>query len=62
MNKKIAAIQMASGPQIKANLMEATRLIREAASKGAGIITMNINLAAQKKVRKSFPVLQHVKL
>ena len=30
--------------------------------KGTGIITMNIDLKAQKKVRKSFPVLQHVKL
>ena len=39
-NKKIAAIQMASGPQIKANLMEATRLIREAASKGAGMVVL----------------------
>ena len=27
--------------------------------KGTGIITMNIDLKAQKKVRKSFPVLQH---
>ena len=35
---KIAAIQMASGPQIKANLMEAARLIREAAQKGAQLI------------------------
>ena len=32
---KIAAIQMASGPQVKANLMEAVRLIREAAQKGS---------------------------
>ncbi len=37
---KIAAIQMASGPQIKANLMEATRLIREAAKKGAQMIVL----------------------
>ncbi len=35
MLNKIAAIQMASGPQIKANLMEATRLVREASQKGA---------------------------
>jgi nitrilase len=40
MNKKIAAIQMASGPQIKANLMEATRLIREAAKNGAGMVVL----------------------
>lgn len=37
---KIAAIQMASGPQIKANLMEATRLIREAAKKGAQMVVL----------------------
>lgn len=37
---KIAAIQMASGPQIKANLMEATRLIREAANKGAQMVVL----------------------
>lgn len=32
---KIAAIQMASGPQVEANLMAANRLIKEAAEKGA---------------------------
>jgi len=37
---KIAAIQMASGPQLKANLMEATRLIREAAKKGSQMIVL----------------------
>ncbi|MEB8433981.1 carbon-nitrogen hydrolase family protein [Cocleimonas sp. KMM 6892] len=37
---KIAAVQMASGPQIKANLMEATRLIREAAKKGAQMVVL----------------------
>ena len=31
---------MASGPQIKANLMEATRLIREAATKGAQMVVL----------------------
>ena len=31
-------------------------------AKGTGIISMNIDLAAQQKVRKSFPVLQHIKL
>lgn len=40
MSDIIAAIQMASGPQIKANLMEATRLIREAANKGAGMVVL----------------------
>jgi len=41
----IAAIQMASGPQIKANLMEASRLIREAASKGADLVVLPENFA-----------------
>ena len=31
---------MASGPQIKANLMEAARLIREAAQKGAQLVVL----------------------
>jgi len=31
---------MASGPQIKANIMEATRLIREAANKGAQMVVL----------------------
>ncbi len=37
---KIAAIQMASGPQIKANLMEACRLIREASTQGADMVVL----------------------
>jgi len=45
MNSKIAAVQMASGPQIKANLMEAVRLIREAAAKGAGMVVLPENFA-----------------
>ncbi len=40
MLNKIAAIQMASGPQIKANLMEASRLIREASEKGAQMVVL----------------------
>lgn len=40
MSTKIAAIQMASGPQIKANMMEATRLIREASIKGAQMVVL----------------------
>lgn len=37
---KIAAIQMASGPKVRANLMEASRLIREAANKGAQMVVL----------------------
>ncbi len=40
MLNKIAAVQMASGPQIKANLMEVSRLIREAANKGAQMVVL----------------------
>lgn len=36
----IAAIQMAAGPQVQANLMEAARLINEAASRGAGMVVL----------------------
>ena len=38
--KAIAAIQMASGPQIQANLMAAGRLVREAVAKGAGLVVL----------------------
>lgn len=38
--KAIAAVQMASGPQVQANLMAAGRLIREAAEKGAGLVVL----------------------
>lgn len=40
MKSTIAAIQLASGLNIKANLMEATRLIREAAKKGAQLVVL----------------------
>ena len=40
MTSKISAIQIASGPQIKANLMEVSRLIREAANQGAGMVVL----------------------
>lgn len=37
---KIAAVQMASGPQVQANLMEAARLIKEAADLGADMVVL----------------------
>ena len=37
---RVAAIQMASGPQVKANLEEATKLIALAASTGARIVAL----------------------
>lgn len=38
--KAIAAIQMASGPQVQANLMVVGQLVREAAEKGAGLVVL----------------------
>ena len=37
---RVAAIQMASGPQVKANIEEATRLVSLAASTGARIVVL----------------------
>ncbi|MFV2055469.1 MAG: carbon-nitrogen hydrolase family protein [Thiohalomonadales bacterium] len=42
---KVAAIQMASGPKVGANLLEAKRLISTAASSGAGLIVLPENFA-----------------
>jgi len=40
---KIAAIQMASGPNLSANLLEAERLVAEAADSGAGMVVLPEN-------------------
>ena len=37
---KIAAVQMASGPQVHANLMEAARLIKQASGLGADLVVL----------------------
>ncbi|MDA8421317.1 MAG: carbon-nitrogen hydrolase family protein [Pseudomonadota bacterium] len=42
---KIAAIQMASGPQVSANLNEAARLIANAAAAGASLVVLPENFA-----------------
>ena len=42
---KIAAIQMASGPNVNANLIEAGRLIGMAADAGAGLVVLPENFA-----------------
>ena len=42
---QIAAIQMASGPKVDANLIEAGRLIGEAVSKGAEMVVLPENFA-----------------
>jgi len=41
----VAAIQMASGPQPQANLLEARRLLKDAAKKGAGLVVLPENFA-----------------
>ncbi len=43
--KRIAAIQMASGPNVSANLTEAGRLIGKAADAGAGLVVLPENFA-----------------
>jgi predicted amidohydrolase len=42
---KAAAIQMATGPNVGANLLETERLIREAAEAGAGLVVLPENFA-----------------
>lgn len=42
---KIAAIQMASGPNVDANLHESSRLIKQAASAGAELVVLPENFA-----------------
>ncbi len=42
---QVAAIQMASGPNISANLLEASRLISRAAAAGAGLVVLPENFA-----------------
>jgi len=44
-NQWIAAAQMASGPNVAANLLAAERLIREAAEDGAGLLVLPENFA-----------------
>jgi deaminated glutathione amidase len=44
-NTKVAAIQMASSPNVSANLLEAERLISEAVEGGAGLVVLPENFA-----------------
>lgn len=43
--RRVAAIQMASGPNLAANLLEAERLIAEAAAQGARLVVLPENFA-----------------
>lgn len=42
---KVAAVQMASGPNVSANLLEVERLVRDAAEGGAGLVVLPENFA-----------------
>ncbi len=42
---RVAAVQMASGPNVKANLFEAERLIRSAVDAGAGLVVLPENFS-----------------
>ena len=46
---QVAAIQMASGPNVGANLIEAGRLISQAAAAGAGLVVLPENFALMSK-------------
>jgi deaminated glutathione amidase len=43
--QRVAAVQMATGPDVNANLLEAERLIREAADDGARLVVLPENFA-----------------
>lgn len=44
-NPKVAAVQMATSPNLSANLLEAERLVREAAEAGAELVVLPENFA-----------------
>lgn len=44
-NTKVSAIQMATSPNVSANLLEAERLINEAVESGAGLVVLPENFA-----------------
>ena len=49
---RVAAIQMASGPNVSANLLEAERLIGQAAKQGAGLVVLPENFAIMGKTEQ----------
>jgi nitrilase len=42
---RVAAVQMATGPNVNANLLETERLVRDAAEAGAGLVVLPENFA-----------------
>jgi len=56
---KLAAVQMASGPNVDANLLEAERLIRDAAVAGAGLVVLPENFAFMgKRIQDVIPLAE----
>jgi nitrilase len=56
---KLAAVQMASGPNVDANLLEAARLIRDAAAAGAGLVVLPENFAFMgKRIQDVIPLAE----
>lgn len=56
--RKAAAIQMATGPNVSANLLTAEQLIEEAVSHGAGLVVLPENFAFMGKSEKEVLTIQ----
>lgn len=57
--RKLAAVQMASGPNVDANLLEAERLIHDAATGGAGLVVLPENFAFMgKRIQDVIPLAE----
>ncbi|MES9871442.1 MAG: carbon-nitrogen hydrolase family protein [Sedimenticola sp.] len=56
--RKIAAIQMATGPNVSANLLEAERLVSEAVDNGAGLVVLPENFAFMGKQERDLCALR----
>jgi nitrilase len=56
--RRVAAAQMATGPDVSANLLEAERLIREATDGGAGLVVLPENFAFMGKRDRDLLALQ----
>ncbi|MEW8013924.1 MAG: carbon-nitrogen hydrolase family protein [Candidatus Sedimenticola endophacoides] len=55
---KIAVVQMATGPNVSANLLEAERLVAEAAEGGAGLVVLPENFAFMGKHERELCALR----
>jgi predicted amidohydrolase len=55
---KVAAVQMATGPNVSANLLEAERLVAEAVENGAGLVVLPENFAFMGKQERDLCALR----